>query len=289
MRLGRSWGLVLAMLAMPAIGHADGGASSVSGQLLYSKLTGGYWQIWQADLATGQQQQLTMTQTDKRYPAWAPDGAFAYHTSNHEAYWQLAGQPPQPLLQPLWPVKDLAWSTDQRVAFVRFRTDLNDSANLWVSDAQGASPMVLTHEAGIQYNSAWSPDGKWIAYSGGHGYGTYELYVISADGSTRRQLTRNSSHEFLPAWSPDGQWIAYSSDATGDFEIWVMHPDGSQPTAVTHSPGLDTRPAWSPDSTHIAFATNRSRKLEIWSIRPDGSEARPIVSAEQGVCDPAWR
>jgi len=265
-------------------------STSMTGQLLYSQLTEGQWQIWRHDLATGARTQLTLTPSDKHNPAWGPDGRVTYQTANQgcESVGPHGGE--EPMLAALWPIKDLVWSPDgARVIFSRFRTDLNDSANLWVSDPSGRAPVMLTHAVGIQYNPSWSPDGTQLVYSGGHGYGTYELYVINADGTQPRQLTHNTTHEFWPAWSPDGQWIAYSADATGDYEIWVMHPDGTGATQLTHSPGLDSRPAWSPDSQHIAFTTNRAGHLEIWVMRADGLDPRVLESAAGGACDPAWR
>ena len=270
---------------------AEDSSRGLTGTLLYSRLTEGTWQIWQADLASGERLQVTSSAGDKRYPAWGPDGIVTYCTSNQACFVAQPGRPQQEMfLRDLAPLRDLAWSADgAQVAFARFRTDLVDSANLWIADAQGSRRRLMTQDAGIHYNPTWSPDGTQLAYVGGHGYGTYELYRINADGSGRQQLTRNASHEFLPAWSPDGAWIAFTSDASGDYDIWVMKADGTALRQLTASPGLDTRPAWSPDGRHLAFATNRSGTLAIWVMRSDGSDPRPLERAADGVCDPVWK
>ena len=266
-------------------------ASRFAGTLFYSRLTQGTWQVWQRDLATDERAQRTFSPGDKRYPSWAGNGRIAFCTANQDCYALRDGRAaPDPLLERLWPVKDVVWSPDgARVAFARFRTDLADNANVWVAFADGSDQRMLTHEPGIQYNPSWSPDGTQLVYTGGQGYGTYELYVINADGTNQRRLTHNTHHEFLPAWSPDGARIAFASDASGDYEIWVMRADGSDAKPLTRSPGLDTRPAWSPDGSRIAFVTNRTGTLEIWVMNPDGSDQRPLERAEGGVCDPAWR
>lgn len=285
------WMAAAGLISIPASMAAEETARPIlTGQLLYSRLTNGTWQIWKTNLATRQQVQLTSSPGDKRYPAWTPKGQVTYHTSNHRCYWVETGKPDKPFLDDLWPIRDIAWSPDgAKIAFSRFRTDLVDSANLWIADAAGGKERMITHEAGIQYQPAWSPDGKWIAYIGGHGYGTYELYVVSEDGTERRQLTQNRTHEFLPAWSPDGAQIAFSSDTSGDYEIWVMQADGSNARQLTRSPGLDTRPTWSPDGTKIVFVTNRSGFLEIWAMNPDCTEQHLLEKAQGGVCDPVWR
>ena len=286
------WGVVWLLCAGFALVPAVAGGEPLQGRLLCSRLTDGTWQIWQRDLATDRRTQLTFSPGDKRYPSWVAGDHVAYATSNQACYVMalVPGAAAEPICEDLWPMRDVAWAPDgARVAFAKFRTDLIDSANLWVSDARGQHRQLLTQEVGIQYHPSWSPDGTRVAYSGGHGYRTYELYVVNADGTGRRQLTHNQSHEFLPAWSPDGTAIAYSSDAAGNYDIWVIPAVGGAAKRLTDSPGLDTRPVWSPDGTQIAFVTNRSGVLEVWVMTADGTNQRLLEHADGGVCDPAWR
>lgn len=282
-------GLILEMGRVPV--SAQGTETNLSGTLLHSRLTNGTWQIWQTDLVTRERAQLTYTPGDKRRPGFASNSQITYCTSNQACFKsRLEDATAEPLFSDLWPVRDAVFSPDgTRMAFSRFRTDLVDSANLWVASADGTDRRMITHEAGIQEHPAWSPDGRWLAYSGGQGYGTYEIYVVGAEGAGRRQLTENSAHDFLPAWSPDGSQIAFSSDVTGDYEIWLVRADGLNLTQLTQAPGLDTSPAWSPDGKWIAFATNRSGELELWVMQKDGSDEQLLEKADGGVCDPAWR
>ncbi len=265
-------------------------AGERAGGLLSNRLTDGVWQIWQTDSAGGEPWQLTSDPVDKRYPTALSSGHVGYCTSNQQCFTLAPGEAPQPFLAEVWPMRDAAWSPDgAQVVFSKFRTDLIDSANLWLVNADGTARRTLTHAPGIQQNAAWSPDGRLIAYSGGQGYQTYEIYVVAVEGGDPRRLTENRSHEFLPAWSPDGARIAFVSDRTDDYEIWVMDADGGHPTQLTDSPGLDTRPAWSPDGARIAFATNRTGTMQVWIMNADGSEARPVIEVEGGAGDPAWR
>ncbi len=281
----------LSQIAHAPMSQADEARGGLSGQLLYSGLTDGVWQIWRLDLASDTRAQLTFSPGDKRHPSWLDNDSIGFCTSNQGCYRlsRLDGKE-RPLLQELWPMRDLVWSpVGGRVAFAKFRTDIIDNANLWVADVAGPTRKLITHEAGIQQHPAWSPDGKRIAFSGGHGYGTYELYIVDADGSGLRRLTTNTTHEFSPAWSPDGKQLAYSADASGDYEIWVIGADGSRPRQLTQSPGLDATPTWSPDGAHIAFASNRSGAMELWVMDADGNNARRVERSESGACDPAWR
>ena len=193
------------------------------------------------------------------------------------------------LLKDLRPVRDLAPSPKGDLFVLsRCRTDAVDQCNLWLFDPITQKRTILTHDEGVQYQPAWSPDGSKIAYSGGSGPHSKEIFVIDTDGSGKKQLTQNQSNEFTPSWAPDGAHIAFSSNATGDYEIWVMNSDGREAKQLTDSPGLDTRPVFSPDGSRIAFTSNRSGRLEIWVMNADGSNPHEWRQEETPTCDPFW-
>lgn len=280
--------LLLATLGLDS-GKAEEQEPALEGRLLCSRLTDDTWQIWEIELGHGKQKQLTFSPGDKRYPARMLDGRVIYHATQHACYLVQGKTPGVPVLQELWPVGDVVWAPDgTQIAFSKFESGLVDSANLWVSNADGKEIQVITREPGLQSNAAWSPDSKRIAYVHSHGYKSAEIYLLNSDGSGRIRLTNNETRDLLPAWSPDGKLIAYVSDSTGDYEIWVMRADGSDATQLTHSPGLDSRPAWSPDGKKIAFTSNRSGVLEIWVMNSDGTDQQLLERAKGGVCDPAW-
>jgi len=281
------FGAALFLGGFPSAGSSE--ESQLKGRLLCSRLTDDTWQIWEINLTTGNRKQTTFSPGDKRYPVWLPDGQVLYHAPPHACYRAQGDTPGVPVLKEFWPVSDVAWSPDgSRVVFSKYETGVVDLANLWVSDAQGKGPEIITHEAGLQNNAAWSPDGSRIAYAHSHGYKSADIYLLNADGSGRVRLTDNEARDFLPAWSPNGKKIAFTSDRSGDYEIWIMNAGGSEPKQLTDSPGLDTRPAWSPDGEKIAFTTSRSGVLEIWVMNADGTNQQLLEHAEGGACDPAW-
>src|SRR6186997_3463594 len=68
---------------------------------------------------------------------------------------------------------------------------------------------------------AWSPDGKWIAFSM-----RGDIWKVPADGGEAIALTSGPNYYFEPAWSPDGRRIALSMDVGGNLEIGVISADG---------------------------------------------------------------
>jgi hypothetical protein len=83
--------------------------------------------------------------------------------------------------------------------------------------------------------TAWSPDGRQLAFTGFIDDTTMDLYVYSvADGSIVR-LTDGSTATYRPVWSPDGTYIAHhgvpglltGGGPTVD-SLWVARADGSE-------------------------------------------------------------
>ena len=92
-------------------------------------------------------------------------------------------------------------------------------------DSEGANLVNLTNNSSDDFDPAWSPDGKQIAFVSNrptaNGDGQF-IYVMNADGSDVRQLTTETDSKF-PDWSHDGKAITYT--AYGD--IYVIQADGS--------------------------------------------------------------
>ena len=61
--------------------------------------------------------------------------------------------------------------------------------------------------------TAWSPDGKTIAFVSNIS-GRNNLWLVPADGGWPMQLTISDQRQGAPAWSPDGKWIATSPTMT---------------------------------------------------------------------------
>ena len=79
--------------------------------------------------------------------------------------------------------------------------------HLYLSNAGNGTPARLTQADAREFQPAWSPDGRWIAYvtwsvEGGH------LWKIASDGQgAPQQLTRTPAFYRDPVWTPDGSRI----------------------------------------------------------------------------------
>lgn len=137
---------------------------------------------------------------------------------------------------------------------------------------------------------AWSPDGRWIAYSeyaGGKDYDPkrWSIYVVAADGSERRRLVENALYV---TWSRDGKKLAFGSSRDGNREIYTINADGSDIRRLTHDDAKDNLPAWSPTTDKIAFCSTRSGNEDIYVMSSDGSNVQRLTDDPASDFNPAW-
>lgn len=138
----------------------------------------------------------------------------------------------------------------ERVAFVA----LND---LWVMQI-GESPRRITNDSAYQTDPAWSPDGRYVAYSSDKA-GTQDLYVHDTQTETDRRMTSLDEDAAVGAtWSPDGSMIAFQNQDGATFTVKVDITEEDVETGEIcevagelFAPG---RPTWSADGNTVAMA-----------------------------------
>jgi dipeptidyl aminopeptidase/acylaminoacyl peptidase len=104
--------------------------------------------------------------------------------------------------------------------------------------------------------SAWSPDGKQVAFISNIS-GRNNLWLVAAEGGWPAQLTVSSQRQTDPAWSPQGRWIAYTSDTDGNeqWDIFLVSPRDGQVVNLTNTADIsEENPAWSPDGAKLAYS-----------------------------------
>ena len=133
----------------------------------------------------------------------------------------------------------------------------------------------------INYEPAWSPDGKWIAFYHGEP-GKSGIYLISPDGENIKKW--HDGIPETPAWSPDSEWIAFSEGA----QIWKKKIDGDSLTQLTFE-GRNFDPVWGIKG--IAYRKSYSWPEEeniqgIWLLNPSNGDVNQLFS---GNCtQAAW-
>src|SRR5437763_7107615 len=114
--------------------------------------------------------------------------------------------------------------------------------DLWLASTAGGTATRLTAHPGIEVFAKFSPDGKWIAFTGQYD-GDEQVYVIPATGGEPRQLTfYPAKGPFTPRWGWDNQVFGWTKD--GKRIIFKSQRDSwTLPIARLYTVAVDGGPA----------------------------------------------
>ncbi len=163
--------------------------------------------------------------------------------------------------------------------------------NIWVVPRAGGGARRLTSFQGQTGNPHFSPDGRWIAFSGEYA-GNFDVYIVPSEGGEPRRLTWHPGADLVEGWTPDGRSILFSSTRgswapSGAPRFWTVPLDGGieEPMVLPRA----YQGKISADGTHIAYRMNNSWDEERRNYR--GGQNRPIWIVDLKTYDlvsPPW-
>jgi len=115
----------------------------------------------------------------------------------------------------------------------------------------GTGFLPLPTMVGGDYDPAWSPDGRHIAFTSLRNSNRPGIFVIDLDDMSVVALSQKYSFDSQPAWSQDGKEIIYSSERNNQKDIWVMDADGQNPKQFTDTTFNNYNPSWSSDGKSV--------------------------------------
>ncbi|MGH9833224.1 MAG: S41 family peptidase, partial [Blastocatellia bacterium] len=182
--------------------------------------------------------------------------------------------------------------------------------DLWLASTNGGAATRLTTHPGVEVFAKFSPDGKWIAFTGQYD-GDEQVYVIPTTGGEPKQLTFYPARGPLtPRWGYDNQVYGWTND--GKAVLFRSHRDSwTLPVSKLYTVPLTGGPAealpmpesgagdYSPDGAKMAYSPRsrdfRSEKrysggqandLFIFDLKTN--DARRITDSPRADRDPMW-
>ena len=145
---------------------------------------------------------------------------------------------------------DHVLSFDGKMLGLSSRTSEYNSV-VYTVPAKGGIPKQIT-PTGPSYLHGFSPDGKFLVFTGGRN-NNYDIYKVPVNGGAEIRLTTDSALDDGPEYTPDGKYIYFNSVRTGLMQLWRMKPDGSNQEQVTFDNYNNWFPHISPDGKWIVF------------------------------------
>ena len=212
-----------------------GAAWSPDGRhIAYAGTVGGDSEIFIVDSDGRNRRRLTNIKADDSHPAWSPDSSRIFFSSNrhtpdmslpfgrqwHDTFsMRTDGSDVRqhtrcrtvctyPSLSPdgrllayrkILPTPGMRW--DHSVMPV--------DSEVFVSNVDGTGERNLSNSPSYDGWPAFSPDGKWIAFSSNRAgpANTGHVFVVPPQGGTPRQVTRGDWSNTTPRWTPDSRTI----------------------------------------------------------------------------------
>jgi Tol biopolymer transport system component/imidazolonepropionase-like amidohydrolase len=166
----------------------------------------------------------------------------------------------------------------------------NAAGYLWKKDLSAGRPVRLTKDQNLEFEPAFSPDGKQIVYVSWHDEEMGAIWKMDLATGKKSQLTTEKGIYRTPSFSPDGKHLVYRKDGGNSHQgyayslkpgIYIIPTAGGKAQLVTPQ---GEYPTFSPDGERILFQKGGylfgSVSKSFHSIKKDGSGERKLFDGQ---------
>ena len=187
----------------------------------------------------------------------------------------------------------------QNPSLSRTRIAFAYAGDIWTVARDGGVADRLTTYAGVESDPRFSPDGKWVAFTGEYD-GNTDVYVVPAEGGEPKRLTFHPGADQVVGWTSDGTKVLFRSSrqsARGYGQLFTIGLDGGLPDLVP-LPHADEG-SFSPDNSRIAYQPisqwqpdwkrmHGGQTGQIWIARMSDSSIERVPHPGSNDHAPAW-
>jgi tricorn protease len=138
------------------------------------------------------------------------------------------------------------------------------AGDLWTVPRSGGEARRLTSHPGDELYPKFSPDGKWIAFTGEYD-GNSDVYVIPSEGGEPRRLTYHPAADLVLGWTADSKKVLFRSNRASapaaTTRLFLVAIDGGLEEMLPVPRASLT--SFSPDGEKIAYNPT-SQEFRTW-------------------------
>jgi serine/threonine-protein kinase len=160
---------------------------------------------------------------------------------------------------------------------------------IWRYDFASKGMSRITFIAGSAL-PAWSPDGRWIAYTGGSQDRVHKIFRKKVEGAADELVAWNGTDLNVACdWTRDGREIL-ATDLRGEMGLYRVPIDGGPERRIAAAPGGQYGGALAPNGRYMAYTSIETGTDEIfvatfpdahdkWQVSTDGGQV-PVWSRD---------
>lgn len=182
---------------------------------------------------------------------------------------------------------------DGRIAFSRTREGRFAHDNdLWVCDAHGGNPRQLTSDHAIVMQPCWSPDGRYVAFTGAKQEGDAEprLWLVEVETARVRSLQPDAldvAHPEALHWSGDSRRITLTRAHHGCHQVVSVDVATGELTVLVA--GERQLGVFCGTSDRLVYSVDHpSLPCELWSCRRERGEGGDAGERQLSQLNPWW-
>ncbi|MFC1660269.1 PDZ domain-containing protein [Gemmatimonadota bacterium] len=186
------------------------------------------------------------------------------------------------------------------------------AGDLYTAPTAGGEAKRLTSHQGLEVFGRFSPDGRWIAFSGEYG-GTRQVYLIPSGGGVPRQLTfypdvgpmppRGGYDHLVLDWTPDGSRIMVRANRTPFGQrvgrYYLVDPENGGLEVPLEIPEGASGATFDPSGEKLAYNIKSrewrhwkryraGRQQDIWTYDLANDESQRITTESSTDNFPLW-
>ena len=170
---------------------------------------------------------------------------------------------------------------------------------IWEVPRSGGQAHVLASGMDLLTKPIFSPDGKWVAFTGTYDHNT-DVYVVPAAGGQPRRLTYHPGPDVAVGWTPDGKDVLFRSrrySYSDPNQLYTVPVAGGFPQELPLP--MAEEGSYSPDGSHLAYVPGfqwerywkgykGGQHTQIWIARLSDSSTIRIPDENANERDPMW-